>query len=403
MKSNKTIIYILFGCIMGLSLLVLGYFLTETSTEKPTLFSFNNPSNTIVKDGSQTKLLSYSIIKPIRVRKPYLIVGNDSLEFKNDTIQSTVFQVPVKVGVWKNYWSALIGESNQSDENIRWESVRSKWQYFIGSDLTVFSKIKGWNYLSDEAKICHSLIHQIDQNPKQVIFIKNNLIEKSPEVSSIRIEPNANLFVTSSQKLNPNLAEIKTYKWLLPSLLFLCSLLGILLVKRLKNLENTKIEEVISERMEEEQTTKSTTDEELIIEPTQLEKEELVNQYINNFITRYGDFYQKIEELSEFPKDEVSKQKIKQQLIEMGLHAHSFARAYSLNRLNRPQKEPNIMLIQENFTIKDLSENDYKVYSENPYETNKRYRFLRAILVEMNIGLLDGALLHDTYLPEKFL
>lgn len=399
MKVNKTVLYLLFGSIIGLSALVYAYISNEKPQPSPPLFLLQNNVN-VMLEGKKPKLLTYKDIQLLSISKPFLIVGDDSLLFKTDTIQTTVYQIPTKPFVWKNYWSALIGESSQSDDTKRWNSAMIKLELFMNAEQESLSKQKGWKKLSEEEKFCHTLLATIEANPNCIFYIQNKEFQKGLNIERKQMQVDNLVLSKKTEIEKPSIYDQNIM--FLPIILLLIGISGMIFTKRISNQEAFEEEKVVDD-VEEEKPTLALPEELKHTHKAISENEKLVEKYFENFSKRYGDFFDMIETLPEYPTDEATKQQIKQQLVEMGLHAHSFARAYTFDRLNRPEKEPNLLLIQENKMVNELKPTDYKVFTKNPYETNKRYRFLRAILVEMNIGSLEGALLHDTYLPKEFL
>jgi len=123
--------------------------------------------------------------------------------------------------------------------------------------------------------------------------------------------------------------------------------------------------------------------------------------YLHNFYNRYKNFYGDIQKIPVQAED-WQKHEIKRKLIEMGLHALSFARVCKLKKLHRIHDEPNVRLIIENITISELDPSSYRNYTDDPYKTEKRYHILRKIFQEMNLEHLD-AIVETVYISPEFL
>lgn len=140
------------------------------------------------------------------------------------------------------------------------------------------------------------------------------------------------------------------------------------------------------------------------LNPESVTDEETVSDmeiYLHNFYNKYKNFYGDIQKIPVQPED-WQKHEIKRQLIEMGLHALSFARVCKLKKLHRIDDEPNVRLIIEDLTISELEHSSYRNYTDDPYKTEKRYHILRKIFQEMNLEHLD-AIVETVYISPEFL
>lgn len=404
MKSTKTLIYTLFACILVIGIVISWYFYFENPPQREVpILTFQKPSKTLFE---QNQLLSFAPIKQISIGRNVLIIGADSLAFKTDTIESNIVCLPNKPNVWKNYWSAILGESFKNDGSRRWELTLLKVKTPLFEEWEMLSKQKGFEKLNEEEQLVNVLVNTLETNPNLSFYIQDKLLQKSAKVNVKSL--NSTGLVVSNQN-SENIENIPSLiKWFLPVALILFGVLGLFFTKKI-DFTNIQVGEIITDKVIEEESfevsladmvlpKKIISDEGVLIK-----SEDHVRNYFENFQKIYGDFYTNLELLPEYPNDELTKQKIKQQLIEMGLHAHSFTRAYLLNYLSRPQKEPNILLIQEQKKVKDLTSDLYKILTLDGQKTSKRYRFLAKIIKEMNIDSLEGALLNDTYIPKEIL
>jgi hypothetical protein len=124
----------------------------------------------------------------------------------------------------------------------------------------------------------------------------------------------------------------------------------------------------------------------------------VLHQYLTRFVARYGGLYQFLQEIPVQP-DEAQKQQVRRWLVEMGLHAHSLARAYKLDpTLNALTEEPNILLILNDQTVKWLPETSYRTFVDDPNVFDRRYQFIHQVLRDMDLGELENALAQKIYI-----
>lgn len=398
MHIRKKFLYLIFAFIIALgSALAWISSKDKTPISTPPAIQLQNLSGTIIQQKQTEQLLSLTPIKAISVNKNNLIIGDDSLLFKTDTIQSSIVYLPVKPEVWKNYWSALLGESTQTDSSKRWSIALMKLRIALFAEWEILSRQNSWAKLSDEQKLTYTIVGTIQNNPNLSFFIEGKNLRKSGKHNSNIVDDNGLVVINEYQKSESSRPLIY---WLLSGALLLTGIAGILFTKKIPT-TTTLIQEKKHDQRPEITTAELNTPEVKEHHTATGDDQDLFKKYIENFYKRYGDFYTNIELLTEYPTDELTKQKIKQRLVEMGLHAHSFARAYLFNYLDRPQKEPNTILIYEQKEVKDLDAKLYKILSLDGQETNKRYRYLAKIIAEMTINSLEGVLLSDTYVPSE--
>jgi hypothetical protein len=398
MYMQKKFLYLIFTftIIFGLALGWFSYVDKIDESVTPAI-KLQNLSGTIIKQNHTEQLLSFVPIKVVSVNKKFFIIGDDSLSFKTDTVQSVITYLPNKPDVWKNYWSALLGESGQTDNSTRWSIALMKLRIALFAEWEILSRQSIWAKLSDEQKLTYAIVGAIHNNPDSVFFLEAKTLRKSTR-NSFKVMDDNGLIVVNQQERQVRSQNIQYY--VLSLTLFLSGLAGILFTIKMPAIISPIQKNNNEERLE-------TTDHELAVSKAVetgkdgRQEAEIIKTYMKNFLKRYGDLYTNIELLTEYPADEPGKQKIKQNLIEMGLHAHSFARAYLFDYLKRPKKEPNILLIYEAKEVKDLDAKLYKILSLDGQETNKRYRYLAKIIAEMTVNSLEGALLNDTYVSAE--
>lgn len=126
-----------------------------------------------------------------------------------------------------------------------------------------------------------------------------------------------------------------------------------------------------------------------------------VEKFLEGLYQKYKNFYGDIEGMAIDPKREESRL-VKRRLVEMGLLSLSLARAWKLGKLNRPNDEPNIKIITNRYSIAELERRDYRLYSTDPYETEKRYHILRKVFQDLDLDQLDVCV-ENTYIDPEHL
>ena len=126
-----------------------------------------------------------------------------------------------------------------------------------------------------------------------------------------------------------------------------------------------------------------------------------MESYLHHFYMCYKNFYGDIQKIP-VAADEYQARNIRRQLVEMGLHALSFARAAKLKKLHRRNDEPNITLVNEHLQVDQLEPGSFRMYNEDPYQTEKRYHILRKIFQEMDLDHLN-VLVEKVYISPEFL
>jgi hypothetical protein len=388
MKSKQIIISILFVLTACLGLFEAYLkFSEQPKIIKKVEAKLEQPMYALVQNQA---LLSFERIEIIKIQHQQIYFNQDTLLFKKDTIQGVVYDLPKDEGQWKKTLITKLG--NNKEQNFT--TILSNLKSSFSIEWDNLSKQKSWNNLSDVQKCCHLLVNSIEANQNEVFYLNKNQLNRLPK-SIIKPINHQQLELTSSKNEEVTIQN-DWQNWLLPFGLLAVGILG-LIFTNIKSIDKEVLEsEPI--KVEDTQTENLNTSEEDKKGEITENQEDLLLKYFQNFQERYGDFYTIIEQLPEYPNDESIKQKIKNQLIEMGLHAHSISRAFLFNYLHRPEKEPNVLLILNKQLIADLDPSLYKIATTDAYKTNKRYRFLAKILSEINIDALNGALMHDSAL-----
>ena len=133
-----------------------------------------------------------------------------------------------------------------------------------------------------------------------------------------------------------------------------------------------------------------------------IEKEQaLVSEYAKQFYGRYGDLFEQLQKTS-IPPTEAEREAILRQLVEMALHAHTFAYFGIMDKLGRLNESPNARLLLENKAVSQLPEDQRKVFTTDPYQTDAKYRALYELLKSLNIKQLNVLAEDRIYILEKF-
>lgn len=121
---------------------------------------------------------------------------------------------------------------------------------------------------------------------------------------------------------------------------------------------------------------------EVEISPKQATTEvpEILAEYAFKFIEKYGKFYDRIEQL---PSELSEKERIDvlKELMEMGIHAHSFLREGRLNQWQYLSNSPNAQLILG----VPVKQEKLKAYTENPTLTDRKFRYLMKIIRQTGV------------------
>lgn len=360
------------------------------------------------------ELLTYQPVHRLQRKSSGLLVGDLVLPVAPDTVGKSSYWLPISVADWRRSFVNWLGGSG-TDSAQRWQQARNQWQAFVKVQLDSLAANPDWQKLSPEQQLAQALLVKLDRNSGTTFLIDGSL-QRVANVESISVNSTSALSVLHQ----PIALSVGTgCDWVFASLGLLTTLAGLALVfwknrppiepdsPQLPILEENEElpTDVVDESTAEPEAERTQPDELTSIIPAEIaEREHLViDQYLTNFYARYGDFYKVIQDIPIEP-DEQDKRQIKRRLVEMGLHAHSLARAYKHNpALDRPADEPNLLLILENKQVGDLPAQAYKTFESGPYKSANNFQFLQQVLLSLDLGELEGALMQTIYLAPRYL
>lgn len=399
---NNQYLPIIFYCLLGLTL-ILGFLVCHFYLGKGFQNSENINSVFLQDKRGDIFWLNKSPVVKVSLNSNNIQIGRNTLPFKKDTIGKSVFNVPLKEAVWKNYFITYLENNSDAmsqDSMMIWQNTKAKIFDFISTDIRDYQAMSDWEKLSDVQQMCHVFVNKLAKNSNVVISNQSFVIIPNgfPQTLS-NVE---NYFI--QKKSEPNNIPIYVILTLFASM-FGLSILGIYQIKNSHKLNPVSIENNIEEPTSPQIETQIPDIDKLKISDLLKNDTSEIELYLKSFYDRYGSLYTDLQKTKERLNEE-QKQKIKQKLIEMGLHAYSLSEAYSKSgEINTIEKNSvNVSLILNNKKVKDLEPTSFILFDEHPEKIEVSYRNIQKILQEMNIGSMDGVLLNDKYFIEnKFL
>lgn len=123
---------------------------------------------------------------------------------------------------------------------------------------------------------------------------------------------------------------------------------------------------------------------------------EILANYSFHFIEKYGNIYEKIENLSSNPT-ESEKAEIYKLLVEMSIHAHSYHLIGRQNQWKSLALSPNAQLILG----KEVGESKLKEFTVHPEKTDRKFRYFVKLLSSLNVNSLDAFLRDEIRVQKK--
>jgi hypothetical protein len=319
--------------------------------------------------------------------------GDISLSVSADTINQQILYYPQNLALFKNACIAHFGESNPKDSTANWLSCKSKLEQLLKPEIASLANVKEWKNFVEEKKIGLALIKHL-QNYSGILISGKNIIS----VKTLNIIENKNYQLLIQNKINTESVIASQEEWLLVMGLILVFIWGIwLLLKygmKVRNVEQSIENEVLRDDNFDKTNIEDTSE---INGESQFWK-----LYADGFDFKYSSFFEDLQKIPIQPSLG-EKAKIKQDLVEMGLHAYSLIRAYRMNNLNNSGKEPNLLLITGKKSISELPSNLYREFIDDPEKMEKRFLILKKVIEEMGIKSMGNALISDVYINEKSL
>jgi hypothetical protein len=347
--------------------------------------------------------LNKSPVIKVTLNNNNIQIGRNTLPFKKDTVGKSVFNVPLREAVWKNYFITYLENNSNAiseDSVLIWQNTKAKIFDFVNTDIKQYQSIPNWKRLSDVQQICHVFVNKLAKN--------NNVIINNQSFSIIsngfpqQLYNAENYFI--QRKSEPNNIPILILLTLLTSM-FGLSILGIYQTKNVSNLNSVIIENIVEVLNTPHIETQIPNIDKLKISDLLKNETSEIERYLKKFHDRYGNLYFDLQKTKERLSEE-QKQNVKQKLIEMGLHAYSLSEAYmKAGEIKNLEKYSlNVSLILNNKKATALDTNSFILFEDHPEKIEVSYRNFQKILQELNIGSLEGVLLNDKYLVEnKFL
>lgn len=345
---------------------------------------------------SRNLLLEYEEVTVFALMPQVLMADMDSLIFKVDTVGKTPYALPLNPQLWKHTFTAYLeGSSLVIDSTEQWQNAKRKWSLFVLEEVKALSKNPDWKKLSETQQLSAALVAKLKPLTRPFFFIKDGQFVQDIRMSYSLGTPDYSVMAgfKSEEIIKPSLQE-----WLFMITACLLILAGIYLTwkqnRQISPSRSISPEPEVSD-LEPDVSPATTT-----VPPTNA-PEDALYLYLQNFYSRYGGLYQFMQEIPIQPTEE-EKQKIKQALVEMALHAHSLTRAFNHSKsVDKLSTDLNVKMILENIYINELPNDSYRVFDSNPEKTQRAYRILQGILKEMDIGKLDGVLMHNIHLTDN--
>ncbi len=385
--------------LLGLVILWLGYLLLKPQHKAKPAFELHKGQQTMLIDSlGNRSLVRYVPVEKIMLQNSSLKIGSHQLQFKKDTIGQTTYFVPSRPYVWKNYFSSFLGTgSHTTDTLLIWKETQQKWGLVLNNELNILSKNPDWKKLNAEQQLVHALVTKLSSSPQTTILIQDKSLSVYALLQEQSVKKMSALQIPAAFE-----ADSPTERWLLYLLLGIGAVA--LLAAMVLTMQQPKSQPVAQAEVtsDDDVYTNMASNETLTnpkVEPVNLP----IEQYLDNFYDRYGDFYKYLNEVgAELSITE--KQKVMQDLVEMALHIHSLARNYHHTKnLKKLNSDLNNQLILENKNVKDLNDSSYQLFSDDPEKIKKAQRLLVRLLREMGLNQLEGVLLTDVYVsPENF-
>ncbi|GHB88834.1 hypothetical protein [Persicitalea jodogahamensis] len=123
-----------------------------------------------------------------------------------------------------------------------------------------------------------------------------------------------------------------------------------------------------------------------------------VHAYVRKFYDRYGSLFEDLQTLP-LPPNDTARAVVLQKLVEMALHAHSFAYYGIMDRLAQLDQSPNARLLLEDCPASRLP---HRLFTTDAYQTDAKFRALYEIVKSVPIQELDVLLEDQVYVPPAF-
>ncbi|MFN8348837.1 MAG: hypothetical protein U0X91_27810 [Spirosomataceae bacterium] len=316
--------------------------------------------------------------------------------------------------VGKRRLAQLLADSLRGDTTQQWQQTLIKLERFVADEAAtddLAKKIK-----NTDALLLHRVWSKINslQNRHRLTYV----LERS-----INTEPLEKIMLSKDQRLQLALVPATApyspvWSWLALGLGLAASFLGVWgwmvaerspLPERNPKEEKVEVEIPFTPQGEsEEQATQEENSLSMLLSTETMAQESnyeaewnLINRYAKQLYERYGDLFEKLQE-GNMPPTETERENILRKLVELALHAHTFAHFGMMDKLGRLEESPNVRLLLENINVSQLPEDQREIFTTRPDKTGVKYRALYEVLKSLNIKQLNVLTEDRIYISEEF-
>ncbi len=329
--------------------------------------------------------------------------GEVWVAFKTDTISG--IKVPSVEHRWKRRLAHLLADPIQADSTVQWQEARAKLLHFTANER---DSLDTKNISADEL-LFHRFLTRITslQNRQRTTYLLDRQLY-SDQVATVSMENKAKLQLAIGPigvASFPGWMDGAVGCWLLAAALGVAGWLR--REQKPHQLENEGNVPILAESETPLPSPAHATISNEVAEPVNSsflvpnEELALIQLYVHQFYKRYGTLFEELQQES-LPLAIGTRERVLQQLIEMALHAHTFAYYGIMDKLSALDQSPNAQLLLENRKLEGLPDPPIRVFSPRPYETDTKYRALYDLVKDLPLRELDVLLEDQVYIPPDF-
>ncbi|MBU1822896.1 MAG: hypothetical protein KKG00_15520 [Bacteroidetes bacterium] len=329
--------------------------------------------------------------------------GEVWVAFKTDTISG--IKVPSEEHRWKRRLAHLLADPIQVDSMVQWQEAQAKLLHFTADERDSLDT----KNISADGLLFHRFLTRITslQNRQRTTYLLDRQLY-SDQVATVSMENKAKLQLGIGPigvASFPGWLDGAVGCWLLAAALGVAGWL-----RREDNSEKIDNEEFSPPIAESEtpvpypaRVTISNEVAEPVNSSLPVPNVELalIQLYARQFYKRYGTLFEELQQES-LPLAIGTRERVLQQLIEMALHAHTFAYFGIMDKLGALDQSPNARLLLENRKLEAQPDPPIRVFSPRPYETDAKYRALYDLVKDLPLRELDVLLEDQVYIPPDF-
>lgn len=329
--------------------------------------------------------------------------GEVWVAFKTDTISG--IKVPTGDHRWKRRLAHLLADPIQVDSTVQWQEARVKLMRFTADERDSLDT----KNINTDGLLFHRFLTKINslQNRQRTTYLLDRQLY-SDQVATVSMENKAKLKLAIGPvgiASFPGWMDGAVGCWLLAAALGVAGWW-----RREENSEKIDNEEFSPPIAETETQVPSQAHATISNEvaepinssfPVPNEELALIQQYARQFYKRYGMLFEELQQES-LPLAIGTRERVLQQLIEMALHAHTFAYYGIMDKLSALDQSPNARLLLENRKLEGLPDPPIRVFSPRPYETDTKYRALYDLVKDLPLRELDVLLEDQVHIPPDF-